>query len=74
MFPEMTPRKILQVSVADGRRACPRALLSTASEPQLIRWAAVRTRADLGTLMKPNGEEILRDLKINPLRNMLYLF
>lgn len=27
-----------------------------------------------GALVKPCGEEILTDLKINPLRNMMYLF
>ena len=72
----MTLRKLLQASVVDGRRACAHALHSPASEPQPIRWAAIRIHAGmvLGALMKPNGEEILRDLKINPLRNMMYLF
>lgn len=76
MSPEMTPRKLLQAIVVDGRRACPHALHSPASELQPIRWAAIRTCAGmvLGTLMKPNGDEILKDLKINPQRNMMYLF
>lgn len=72
----MSPVKLLQASVMGGRRSCPHALHSPASEPHSVRWAAVRTHAGvvMKTLVKPNGEEILRDLKINPLRNTMHLF
>lgn len=74
MSAEMSPVKLLQASVMDGRRACPHALHSPASELHPNRWAVIRTHVGVKALMKPNGEEILSDLKINPLRNMMLLF